>query len=97
MQPDAVVVGHVPPVHVYEVAAGSQWAVSVAVPPGEIEAGVAVTVQTGGADVATVTVALAVLPAPPPLLPVTEYVVVTVGDTVPVVVELPNPVLADHE
>lgn len=45
------------------------------------------------AGTVTVTVALAVLPLPAALAPMTEYVVVTVGDTVPAEAVAANPVL----
>jgi hypothetical protein len=59
-----------PPVQAYEVGELLQLTVSIDVPPLVIDAGVAVTVQTGTGG-STVTVALAAVPVPPALTPAT--------------------------
>jgi hypothetical protein len=65
-----------------------------------IWAGEAVTVHVGGSGagggVVTVTVALVLLPAPAALLPMTVYVVVATGETVPPDAVETKPVLPLH-
>jgi hypothetical protein len=65
----AVVPLQVPPVQMYELTDGLQFAVRVELPPKATELGEAVTVQTG--RVVTVTVAVARAPVPSPFAPAT--------------------------
>ena len=72
-----------------------QLAVSTEVLPDAICDGAAVSLQSG-AEVVTVTVALAATPFPPALLPTTVYVVVTLGATVHEVPNVPSHVPPCH-
>ena len=78
-------------VHVYEVAAGLQLTARVEDPPRLIVEGEGVSEQTG--IWFTVTVADAEAPVPAAFVPVTEYVAVEPGDTLPLEAEDANPVL----
>ncbi len=78
-------------VHVYEVAAGLQLTARVEDPPRLIVEGEGVSEQTG--IWFTVTVADAEAPVPAAFVPVTEYVDVEPGDTLPLEAEDANPVL----
>ena len=79
------------PLHVYEVAAGVQLAVSVVDPPRLIVEGDGVKVQVGGWF--TVTVADATVLLPEALVPITVYVASVEGETLPLDAEDPNPLL----
>ena len=78
-------------VHVYDVAAGAQLTAKVEDPPKLIVEGEGVKVHVGGWFTVTVADAEALVPAA--FVPVTEYVAVEVGETLPPVAEDANPVL----
>ena len=82
-------------VHAYEVAAGVQLAVKVEDAPALIALGDALKVHCG-TPALTVKIVLAVLPLPLLLLPMTEYVVVAFGATVPLATVLPKPELVQR-
>ena len=71
MQDAAVVPAQVPPVQLKKITGVVQLDVRVEVPPMAMEAGVAVRVQKSAGGGVTVTAAVAILPAPPALLPLT--------------------------
>ena len=77
-------------VHVYDVAAGEQLTDNVEDPPRLIVEGEGVSEQTG--TWFTVTVAEAEAPVPAAFVPVTEYVDVDPGETLPLEADDANPV-----